>query len=125
MVTAVVIPIICVYFYWITRKEMKINDLKWLALAEVKKEAVVMGEIKNIRHEKQRFYYHRYIFVNELLLQTETKSIRAKKITPIRNKMMVDSSFSIGEVIRIYGSWEGNHFHFSEYEVIKRKEKGD
>jgi F0F1-type ATP synthase membrane subunit a len=70
MVTAVVIPIICLYFYWITRKEMKLNDSKWLALAEIKKEAVVTGEIRSISTEKQRFYYHRYILVYELTLQT-------------------------------------------------------
>jgi hypothetical protein len=58
MVTAVVIPIICLYFYWITRKEMKLNDSKWLAAAEVSKEAVLTGEIRSFNREKQRFYYH-------------------------------------------------------------------
>ena len=127
MVTAVVIPIICLYFYWITRKEMKLNDSKWLATAEVKKEAVLTGEIKSIHQEKQRYYYHRYIFVHELKLQTETKVISAKKISPIRNNTKIDT-FSIGEIIRIFGCWEGNHFHFTEYEVIqknKKNEKGD
>jgi hypothetical protein len=117
MVTAVVIPIICLYFYWITRKEMKLNDSKWLAAAEVKKEAVLTGEIKSINREKQRFYYHRYILVYELTLQTESKLIKAKKIIPIKNNIEL-VTYSIGEVIRIYGSWEGNHFHFNEYQII-------
>lgn len=117
MVTAVVIPIICLYFYWITRKEMKLNDSKWLALAEIKKEAVVTGEIRSISTEKQRFYYHRYILVYELTLQTETKLIKAKKIIPIKNNMEI-AAFSIGEVIRVYGSWAGNHFHFNEYQIV-------
>ncbi len=121
MVTAIVIPIICFYFFWITKKEMKQNDSNWLASAEVNKEAVVTGEIKSISREKQRFYYHRYIFIQELKLQTESKVISAKKIIPIRNNIKIDP-FSIGEMIRIYGCWEGNHFHFSEFEVIQ---KGD
>lgn len=125
MVTAVVIPIICLYFFWITRKEMKLNDSKWLASAEVSKEAVLTGEIKSIIQEKQRFYYHRYILVYELTLQTEMKLIKAKKICPIRNNIKADT-FSIGEVIRIYGSWKGNRFHFNEYQVIQRElKKGD
>ncbi|MEH7493268.1 hypothetical protein V7177_13575, partial [Neobacillus niacini] len=66
MVTAVVIPIICLYFYWITRKEMKLNDSKWLASAEVRKEAVLTGEIRSVNREKQRFYYHRYTLLYEL-----------------------------------------------------------
>jgi hypothetical protein len=117
MVTAVVIPILCLYFFWITRKEMKLNDSKWLASAEVAKEAVLTGEIKSFNQEKQRFYYHRYILLYELTLQTETKLIKAKKIIPIRNNFEIDT-FSVGEVIRIYGSWEGNHFHFNEYQLV-------
>jgi hypothetical protein len=117
MVTAVVIPIICLYFYWITRKEMKLNDSKWLAAAEVKKEAVLTGEIKSINTEKQRFYYHRYILVYVFTLQTETKLIKAKKIIPLKDNIELDS-FSIGEVIRIYGSWEGNHFYFNEFQLV-------
>ncbi|WP_419888578.1 hypothetical protein ACN6MT_25480 [Neobacillus niacini] len=122
MVTAIVIPIICLYFYWITKKEMKLNDHKWLELAEVKKEAIATGEIKSISQEKQRFYYHRFILVQELTLQTETKLIKAKKIIPIKNNIKIDT-FSIGEVIRIYGSWEGNHFHFNEYQIVHINKK--
>ena len=122
MVTAVVIPIICLYFYWITRKEMKLNDSKWLASAEVRKEAVLTGEIRSINREKQRFYYHRFILVHELTLQTETKLIKAKKIIPLKNNIELDT-FSIGEVIRIYGSWQGNHFHFNEYQIVHRDKK--
>jgi hypothetical protein len=96
---------------------MKLNDSKWLAAAEVKKEAVLTGEIKSINTEKQRFYYHRYILVYVFTLQTETKLIKAKKIIPLKDNIELDS-FSIGEVIRIYGSWEGNHFHFNEYQVL-------
>jgi hypothetical protein len=122
MVTAVVIPIICLYFFWITRKEMKLNDSKWLASADVIKEAVLSGEIKSVNMEKQRFYYHRYILVYELTIQTETKLIKAKKIIPIKNHFEADT-FTIGEVVRIYGSWQGNHFHFNEYHKLKADKK--
>jgi hypothetical protein len=96
---------------------MKLNDSKWLAAAEVKKEAVLTGEIKSINTEKQRFYYHRYILVYVFTLQTETKLIKAKKIIPLKDNIELDS-FSIGEVIRIYGSWEGNHFQFNEFQLV-------
>ena len=96
---------------------MKLNDSIWLALAKIKKEAVVTGEIRSISREKQRFYYHRYILVYDLTLQTESKLIKAKKIVPIKNNIEIDS-FSIGEVLRIYGYWEGNRFHFSEYQIV-------
>ena len=79
MVTAILIPIICLYFFWLTRKERIENDRKWLETGNVRQEAVVTGEIKGITEEKQRFYYHRYIVVQSIKLQTSTKVITAIK----------------------------------------------
>jgi hypothetical protein len=115
MVTAIVIPIICLYFYWLTKKEMQENDRKWLAASEVREEALLTGEIKSITEEKQRFYYHRYIFVQEIKLQTKTKLIKAKKITPLQKNTQINS-FTIGDIIRIYGHWEGSNFYFNHYQ---------
>jgi len=117
MVTAIVIPIICLYFYWLTKKERREQDRKWLASGDAKREAILIGEIKSISEEKQRFYYHRYIFVQELKLQTETKLVKMKKITPITTEA-VFASFSIGEVVKVYGQWEGNEFHFQHFESL-------
>lgn len=117
MVTAIVIPIICFYFFWLTRREMKEQDLKWLNTGSVPQEAVLTGQIKNIVEEKQRFYYHRYIFVQEIKLQTHHKLVVIKKITPLTKNMKIDK-FIIGEMIRIYGMWEGSTFIFNQYEVV-------
>ncbi|WP_066066423.1 hypothetical protein [Neobacillus soli] len=119
MVTAIVIPIICLYFFWLTRKEMKEQDAKWHAASKVRHEAVLTGEIKNIIEEKQRFYYHRYIYVITLQLQTSTKFITAKQVTPI-TKTFEKDIFTAGNIIRVYGSWEGSKFLFSDYEIEKR-----
>jgi hypothetical protein len=119
MVTAIVIPIICLYFFWLTRKEMKEQDEKWLAVGNVREEAVLTGKIKSIVEDKQRFYYHRYIFVQTISLQTDTKLITVKKITPLLKEIKMES-FTVGEVIRVYGSWEGSIFLFSHYEMEKR-----
>lgn len=99
---------------------MRENDHKWLAVAEVREDAILTGEIKSITEERQRFYYHRYIFVQEIKLQTETKLIKAKKITPLQKNTQMDL-FTIGDVIRIYGHWEGSNFHFNQYQQINTK----
>jgi hypothetical protein len=116
MVTAIVIPIICLYFFWLTSKEIKEQDVLWLATCQIRQEAILTGAIKSIVEEKQRFYYNRYIFVVTLQLQTPTKLITTKKITPIKKNMDKDS-FSIGDVVRVYGKWEGSTFLFNHYEV--------
>jgi len=123
MVTAIVIPIICLYFYWLTKKEMKEQDNNWLSVSNIPKESILAGEIKSINEEKQRFYYHRYIYVQTLKLQTATKLITAKKITPITKNIKLNS-FVVGEHIRMFGKWEGSTFLFSHYEM-DNKQKGD
>lgn len=122
MVTAIVIPIICLYFYWLTRKEMKEQDEKWLAVNQIPQESMIAGEIKSLTEEKQRFYYHRYIVLQTLKIQTDTKIMTAKKMTPIIKNVKIDS-FTTGEQIRLFGKWDGSTFLFSRFEVDK-KQKG-
>jgi hypothetical protein len=118
MVTAILIPIICFYFYWLTKKEMKEHDQKWLAAGDIAHEAVLKGIIKGVRADKQRFYYNRYLFVQTLSLQTDGKVITVKKITPLIRELNPDS-FTVGDTIRVYGSWEGSTFLFNQYEIEK------
>ena len=118
MVTAIVIPMICLYFFWISKREMKKQDQKWLECSNVPEEAVLIGKIYSLVEEKQRFYYNRYIYVQELKLQTEIKSVKLKKITPCTKNVKLDA-FTIGETIRVYGKWEGNQFYFNRYEINK------
>ncbi|MGG1398260.1 hypothetical protein ABE288_10705 [Bacillus salipaludis] len=117
MVTAIVIPVILLYFYLITKKEMKVQDTKWLSLENIPQEAVTVGEIKSIYEEKQRYYYHRYIFVQEMRLQTESRQITIKKITPL-TKTAVIETFKVGEFLRVYGYWESSQLVFSHFERI-------
>lgn len=118
MVTAILIPIICIYFYWLTKKEMKEHDRKWLTAGDIAHEAVLKGIIKGVRAEEQRFYYNRYIYVQTLSLHSDGKIITVKKITPFTKEMKPDH-FSVGETIRVYGSWEGSAFLFNQFERVK------
>ena len=117
LVTAIVIPIICFYFYWLTKKEMKEHDVKWLEAGNIRHEAVITGQIKDITQEKQKFYRHRYILVQLLKIQTETKIVYIKKITPLTKDPAVET-FITGQVIRVFGMWEGTQFIFNDYEKI-------
>ncbi|WP_066318042.1 hypothetical protein [Bacillus sp. FJAT-29814] len=118
MVTAILIPIVCFYFYWLTKKEMKEYDQKWLAAGDIAHEAVLKGIIKGVRAEKQRYYYNRYLYVQILSLQTDGKIITVKKMSPLTKDTKPDN-ISVGEIITVYGSWEGNTFLFNEYKREK------
>ncbi|MBI0578365.1 hypothetical protein IEC97_13440 [Neobacillus cucumis] len=117
MVTAIVIPVILLYFYLITKKEMKEQDTKWLALENIRQEAVAVGEIKSIYEEKQRYYYHRYIFVQEIKLQTKSQQITVKKMTPLTKTTTIET-FKVGEFLKVYGCWESSKLVFSHFERI-------
>ncbi|OIK14067.1 hypothetical protein BIV60_13210 [Bacillus sp. MUM 116] len=120
MITLIVVPIIILFFYLRTKKEMREQDVKWRALANIPQEAILIGQIKNINEEKQRFYYHRYIYVQEFKLQTETRQVIVKKLTPI-TKAAVIEKFTVGEFLKVFGTWEGTHFIINHFERIVTK----
>lgn len=118
MVTAILIPIILFYFYWITRKQKKQYYEKWLSAGNVFKEAVITGEIISITEEKERFYYEHFIFIQTLNLRAGPKIVQARKITPM-TETMCKHSFAAGQMIRVYGTWRGKRFIFQDYEITK------
>ncbi|RDU38455.1 hypothetical protein DRW41_02505 [Neobacillus piezotolerans] len=119
MVTAILIPIICFYFLWLTLKEAKENEKKWLQTATAEEEAIVFGEVLSVIEEKQRFYYHRYIFVQELAVRTEGRQVKAKIITPLTKGVAI-KGYHAGQTVRIYGCWEKNWFHANRVEIVEK-----
>jgi hypothetical protein len=118
MVTAILIPIICFYFYWVTKKDIKENEQNWLNLTNIVEEAIVSGKIIQIDETRKRFYYHRYIDVIYIQLQTDTKMIYVKRITPaIKQKDSI--TLKIGDHVRLYGNWQENEFQFLRFDIIK------
>jgi hypothetical protein len=120
MVTAILVPIICIYFYWLTKKELKENHQKWLDLRNLHEEAMVLGEVIQIEESRMKFYYNRYVHVTDILLKTNSKSIRVKRIIPIIN-MVEPCQIEIGDMVRLYGNWQENEFRFLRYELIADK----
>lgn len=119
MVTAIVIPIIIIYFFWMTKKEMKQNDQKWQKAGQAIEEAAITGEIKGVRHEKQRFYYNRYLFIQEIKLQTDEKVYTVKKITPMTASFNLEN-FQVGERIRVFGEFRGDQLLVNRFERIEK-----
>lgn len=122
MVTAILIPIICFYFYWKTKKEIKENDKEWGNLINIKEEAIVSGKVISLVDSKKKFYYHRYIQVTDIQLLLDTKTISVKRIIPYTKQ---EDTFDIkcGDYVRLYGNWQENDFRFLRYEKIGTAEK--
>ncbi|MBU8877691.1 hypothetical protein BGM26_01645 [Bacillus sp. FJAT-29790] len=115
MVTAILIPIICLYFYWLTKKEMRESNEKWLQLKKVTEEAVISGTIVDLKGQRQRFSYYRYVYVLELAIQTELKKWQVKRVIPIEKGFQIPN-LTIGEFINAYGNWKEDSFHVNRIE---------
>lgn len=116
MVTAIVIPIIIFYFYYLSKKERKKFEEKWDFLNYVKEEAIVSGRVIHKSEEKQRFYYHKFVYVTELQIQSGSKMINAKQIMPIENTFQ-PPDIMIGDEIKCIGEWEHTYLRFVHFQV--------
>jgi hypothetical protein len=117
MVTAILIPIICFYFYWVTKKDMKENEHMWQNLTNIYEEAIVSGKIIQLVETRKRFYYHMYINVMNIQLQTDTKMIHVKRVTPY-TKQKDPIGLKIGDHVRLYGNWHENEFQFLRFDIV-------
>lgn len=117
MVTAIAVPIICLYFYWVTKKEFKAHHQQWLNLNQVEEEAIITGKIIDIYIEKQRFYYYRFIWIVEVKLQTNTNVVNIKKHIP-HTKEVILPNLEVGNLVRFYGNWKQGHFEFNRFSEL-------
>ncbi|WP_051529933.1 hypothetical protein [Anoxybacteroides tepidamans] len=116
MVTAVVIPLLFCYFYYITRKEQKEIRKKWRQIGKVAAESVIKGTIVNVQEKTEHYYHNYYIYVIDLLLQCKNEKIIARMQLPVMQHMQ-KPSFEIGETIVCYGQRNNDLFLFSTYQT--------
>lgn len=117
MVTAIVIPIICIYFYFITKKELRESHQKWIQLKNVPEEAMITGRISNVNVSKQRFSYHRFVYVIDIKIQADHSRWDVKKMIPIDGNVQLPQLHQ-GENVRVYGNWKEDFFLVSRIEFI-------
>ncbi|MED3574382.1 hypothetical protein ACTHO0_02560 [Cytobacillus praedii] len=115
MVTAIVIPIICLYFYWIAKREMRASMIEWTALKNVSEEAIIYGEIKEVTGSKQRFSYYRFVYILELSIQMEQRKWVVRKIIPIEKGVTIPN-VEKGDYVHVYGNWKEDYFQVSRIE---------
>lgn len=118
MVTAIVIPVLFLYFYYITRKERKQFYNQWLQIGKVTEEAWVKGTITGIQEKTEHYYYNYKIYVIDLLLQHENEKVTARIQFPAIDSLQ-KPSFRIGETIICYGEWKNGVFLFATYHLVR------
>ncbi|MFT4416094.1 hypothetical protein ACLM5H_19720 [Fredinandcohnia humi] len=121
MVTAILIPAILLYFYIVSKRERKQFEENWNALVEVKEEAAIHGKIISKTEEKQRFYYHKFVLVTEIIIKSGISTITAKRILPIKESINHSLTLNIGDEITCIGEWKEDYFQFIQYKIMSKK----
>lgn len=120
MVTAIVIPILIGYFYWITIKEAKKQKERWKNISMIPSEARVEGTILSLHTEKKRFYYQMYILETTYRIQNHTgitTVVYKQPHTPSSHP----PSYSNGDILQFYGRWNGELFLAGEINLMNKK----
>ena len=117
MVTAVVIPILILYFWWISVKEINKQKRRWLSVSKVKEDSIIEGLIKSVTNKRERFYYHYFLNVIEIKLLNQNTIVLAQIKTPDTPEIQIPS-LNEGETIRLIGYWNENIFIVSRWERL-------
>lgn len=119
MVTAVLIPLIFLYFFVVAVKERKKRYEEWLQINSIREVAFLEGEIKQIYSRVENYVGKNKIYIVQLLIKGKHSSVKAFSKTPITTDNLPSHEFIEGQQILCYGYWEQESFVFSRYEIKK------
>lgn len=109
MVTAIVIPVLILYFYWITKKEKEKRRKQWESLDQVTLEARIQGVIFDMNTLKKHYYHEMYMMVTTIQLQDGDRSIPVVLRQPYTQHWQI-LDLQSGNAILVEGRWEKDVF---------------
>ena len=109
MVTGILIPLICVYFYWLTRKEWKLRKQEWENIVDVQEHSRLIGKLQSITKQREKFYLGLYLDVYLLELKHDGKSTLALRKVPTKSDKPPFEKF-LFQKVTLYGRWDEEFF---------------
>ncbi|MDF2556199.1 MAG: hypothetical protein K0R71_27 [Bacillales bacterium] len=109
MVTAILIPLICIYFYWLTKKEWTLKKKEWENAGTIPEHSRLIGEIQTITIESEKFYMGLYLIVFILEVKHNGKTTKAMKKLPVGSEQHHFEEF-LYQKVALYGKWDGPIF---------------
>lgn len=122
MITAIAIPLLFLYFYYVTRKERKRFYHEWLQVGNVAAESVIKGTIVAVQEKTERYYRHYLVSVIDLWLKHGKEKIIARIQFPLTESLQ-KPTFQIGDTIICYGQWRNQLFLFATYQTTSTASK--
>ncbi|MFE7064400.1 hypothetical protein ACFVAD_19905 [Sutcliffiella sp. NPDC057660] len=109
MVTAIVIPILILYFYLITKKEKAKQRQKWEMLDKLMLEARIQGTITALSTVKKRYYHEMYMMVTTIQLQSNDRTVSVVLRQPFTQDWK-EMNLRPGNAVLVEGQWEKDIF---------------
>lgn len=109
MVTGILIPLICIYFYWLTRKEWKQKRQEWKNTVNVQEHSRLIGTLQSITKQREKFYLGLYLDVYLLEIKHNGKSTIALRKVPTNSEQLQFENFLFQKII-LYGRWDQEFF---------------
>ena len=109
MVTGILIPLICIYFYWLTRKEWKQMRKEWENTVNVQEHSRLSGELQSITKQREKFYLGLYLDVYLLEIKHDGKSSVALRKIPTNSGQYQFENF-LFQKVTLYGRWDEGVF---------------
>ena len=119
MVTGILIPLVCLYFYWLTKKEWKQRKAAWKNVVHVEEQARVIGKIQAIAQHREKFYVGLYLDVYAIELLHDGKMMKAFRKYPEGSEQPNFENLLFKEVT-LLGRWSGDAFLINRI-LIKEK----
>lgn len=116
MIAAIVIPILFLYFLYLTMKERKKRIQLWTNIGNIREESVIKGKIVQIYTSKYTYIGKYEVLEATLLIKTNNGTIKAKKKMPITSDFQ-PPYFEVNTTIYCYGSYIRQHFIFNRYHL--------
>jgi hypothetical protein len=118
MVTAIVIPILILYFFFSVINERRKHFYSWKELSNINEEAILSGEIRQVVTSVETYVGKYKIFIVRLLIQSSHHSnLQVIQKQPIIDNSEISNPFKEGQFITCSGVWEGKTFLISRFEI--------
>ncbi len=109
LVTAIVIPLLFLFFLFIVRKERKKQYQKWRDFGKIEEKTVESGIVQRIFSEKRKYYHELYVSRTELVIDNGVKVFQVIIEKPSDQK---EATLEINQndFVTCYGTWHNHSF---------------
>ena len=117
LVTAIVIPILFLCFYFIVRKEKRKQLESWKALNQQEETDIIKGQIDNIYTEKKRYFQQLFLWKTTIHVIDGNQKYTIIYEKPA-DKKEATLRLSKRDYVACYGSWYQNVFQANRIEKL-------